>query len=170
MRSFAATLTCGMAKPLLLMVVLAVGAVSPVFAQVNTNLNGVWTLAQESAAGGGRGGGIPGVPIATELVINVSPSDVTVDANTGSARATQTAVYKLDGSQTTVPGPLGWDVTAKAAVENGKLVVTTHRSMPGPNGPLGVDVVDIYDVSGDVLTIDRSQRKNMQRLVYARKK
>jgi hypothetical protein len=154
----------------LLLLVLAVGAVPEVFAQANASLAGAWTLTQEPPGGGGRGGGIPGVPIATELVIRVSTSDVTVDANTGSARAMQTSVYKLDGSQATVPGPLGWDVTAKAAIQDGKLVVTTHRSMTGPNGPLGVDIVDVYDVSGDVLTIERTQRRNKQTLVYARQK
>jgi hypothetical protein len=161
---------CDMRSRLSLAVILALSAASPVLAQANASLAGAWTLTQEPPGGGGRGGAIPGVPIATELMIKVSPSDVTVDGNTGSARAMQTAVYKLDGSQTTVPGPLGWTVTAKAAIDNGKLVVTTHRSIEGPNGPVGVDIVDAYDVSGDTLTIDRTQGRNKQKLVYVRKK
>ena len=160
---------CSM-KPALVLALLIMGAASQLFAQANASLAGAWTLTQEPPGGGGRGGGIPGVPIATELVIKVSPSDVSVESNTGSARAMQTAVYKLDGSQTTVPGPLGWDVKAKAAIDNGKLVVTTRRSLEGPNGPLGVDIVDTYDTSGDALTIERTQGRNKQTLVYARKK
>ena len=140
------------------------------YAQGTAALAGAWTLQQEPGArGGGRGGGIPGVPIATQLIIKVSPADVTVDTNTGSAQSTQTAVYKLDGSEGTVPGPLGWTVKAKAAWKDNTLVVNTVRSLEGPNGPIGAEVVDIYTISGDTLTIVRTQGRNTQTLVYNRK-
>ena len=139
-------------------------------AQSNAALAGAWTLQQEPGArGGGRGGGIPGVPIATELVITVSPADVIVDANRGAAQSTQTAVYKLDGSETNVPGPLGWTITAKAAWKDSTLVVHTIRSLEGPNGPIGAEIVDLYTVAGDTLTILRTQGRNKQTLVYKKK-
>ena len=148
-------------------VVAAFGAASPVLAQ--SSLAGAWTLQQEPGAGGrGRGGAIPGVPVATQLVIKVSPGDVTVDSNTGSAQSMQTSVYRLDGSETTVPGPLGWTVTAKAAWKDNTLVVSTVRSLEGPNGPIGAEVVDVYTANGDTLTIQRTQGRNKQTLVYKR--
>jgi hypothetical protein len=151
-------------------VFLAVAAASPLEAQVSPALAGSWTLTQNDAAGrGGRGGGIPGVPLATEITIKVSPAEVTVSTNTGSAQSIQTAIYKLDGSETSVPGPLGWTNKAKASTKDSTLVVSTIRSLEGPNGPLGAEIVDVYSVSGDVLTLERIQGRNRQKLVYNRK-
>jgi hypothetical protein len=139
-------------------------------AQVSPGFAGNWTLAENDAAGrGGRGGGIPGVPLATQLAIRVSPAEVTIDTNTGSAQSLQTAVYKLDGSETSVPGPLGWTNKAKAAWKDSTLVVSTIRSLEGPNGPIGAEIVDVYSVAGDVLTLERTQGRNKQKLVYNRK-
>jgi len=145
---------------------------SPVGAQGNPGLAGTWTLNQEDGGRGGRGGrggGIPGIPLATEVTIKVSPAAVTIDTNTGSAQTVQSAVYKLDGTETTVPGPLGWTVKAKAAWKDSTLVVNTTRSLEGPNGPIGADIVDVYTVNGNVLMLERTQGRNKQLLVYNRK-
>ena len=109
------------------------------------------------------------MPLATQLIAKVSATEVTVDTNTGSAQTMQTAVYKLDGTETTVPGPLGWTVKAKAAWKDSTLVVNTVRSLEGPNGPIGAEIVDVYSVSGDVLTLERTQGRNKQKLLYNRK-
>jgi hypothetical protein len=103
------------------------------------------------------------------LTIRLTPAEVTVDSNTGSAQTVQTAVYKLDGSETTVPGPLGWTVKARAAWKDSTLVVNTTRSLEGPNGPIGAEIADVYSVSGNVLTIERTQGRNKQKLVYNKK-
>ena len=154
----------------LLVAALLVCATTATYTQSHQALAGAWTL-QQDAAGGGRGGrgAIPGVPIATELVIRASPADVTIDANTGSAQTMQTAVYKLDGTETTVPGPLGWINKARAAWKDSALVVNTIRSIEGPNGPIGAEFVDVYTVSGNELTVLRTQGRNKQTLVYRRK-
>ena len=141
-------------------------ASSPAAAQVDTALAGTWTLGGEAGRGGR--GAVPGVPVATRLVIKVAPGQVTVDSNTGSAESIQTAIYKLDGSETTVPGPLGWTVKAKAAWKDSALVVSTVRSLEGPNGPIGAEIIDVYTVSGDALTIERTQGRNKQKLTYKR--
>jgi len=147
---------------------LALGAADAVFAQGNPSLAGMWTL-DPASKGGGRGGGVPGFPLATQLVINVSPNDVTVASDTGSAQSIQTSVYKLDGSVTSVPGPLGWETTAKAAWQGEALAVTIRRSITGPNGPIGANVTDVYRISGDTLTIERTLGQTTQKLVYRRK-
>ena len=146
--------------------VIAVIAPSPAIAQAAT-FAGTWILATETGRGGR--GNIPGVPIATRLTIKVAAGQVSVDSNTGSAESNQTSVYRLDGNETTVPGPLGWTVKARAALTgNGRLVVNTIRSLEGPNGPIGAEVIDVYAVSGDALTIERTQGRNKQTLAYKR--
>ena len=140
---------------------------TPSLAQAPASLAGTWTLATPTNGREGRGGGgVPGFPLATTLVIKVSATEVTVDSDTGSARSIQTSVYKLDGSATNVPGPLGWETSAKAAVDTGRLVVTIRRSIEGPNGPIGVNVTDAYSVEGNVLTIERTHGRTSQKLVY----
>jgi hypothetical protein len=130
-------------------------------------LAGTWTLDQSAGrGGGGRGGGVPGFPLATTLDIKVSPTEVIVDSNTGSAQSIQTFVYKLDGSTTNVPGPLGWETTAKAAMDGDILKVTVRRSIDGPNGPVGANVTDVYRVDGSILTIERTLGNTTQELVY----
>ena len=153
--------------PVLFVALVAVLAlVALAWAQGNPALAGSWTL--DEGAGGGRGG-IRGIPIATELVIEISPTEVTMDSNTGSARAVQTFLYKLDGTETDVPGPLGWSNTATARWDGDRLVVTSRRTLEGgPAGPMGVEVIDVYGVAGDVLTIERTQGRRTDTLVYAR--
>jgi hypothetical protein len=129
------------------------------------NLAGTWMLDEPAARGGGRGG-VPGFPLATTLVVKVSPSEVVVDSNTGSAQSVQTFVYKLDGSETDVPGPLGWKTTAKATMDGDALKVAVRRSIEGPNGPVGATVTEIYRVNGSVLTIERTLGNTTQKLVY----
>jgi hypothetical protein len=159
-----------MRHPLALVLLAGVAMSSPAVAQVAPAFAGTWSLDQP---GGGRGrggrGGIPGVPLATEVTIRVTPTEVAVDTNTGSAQSLQTAVYRLDGSETMVPGPLGWTVTATAAWKDSMLIINTTRSLEGPNGPIGAEVVDVYTVSDNVLTIERTQGRNKQTLVYNRK-
>jgi hypothetical protein len=135
-------------------------------AQGNSNLAGSWAIERGAAPGGRGGGGISGIPIATMLVIKVSPDDVTMESDTGSGQTIQTFVYKLDGSAHPIPGALGWETQAKASWEGGNLVVMTKRSMQGPTGTMGVEVKDVYSVAGDVLTIDRSLGRATQKLVY----
>jgi len=134
-------------------------------AQGNAALAGTWTV-DRSATQEGRGRGIAGIPVASTLTIKLAPDAVSVDSDTGSGQTVQTSVYKLDGSMNTVPGPLGWDTKARAAWEGETLVVTTRRSMTGPTGPMGVDVRDVYTVSGDVLTIERTMGRATQKLTY----
>jgi hypothetical protein len=135
----------------------------------SASLAGTWTLDQGARGGGGRGGGVPGFPLASQLVIEVSPTEVVVDSDTGSAGAVQTFVYKLDGTITNVPGPLGWETTAKAGWQGDALAVTIRRSITGPNGPVGANVTDVYRVDGDVLTIERSLGQTKQTITYRRK-
>jgi hypothetical protein len=128
-------------------------------------LAGTWMLDQSGGGRGGRGG-VPGFPLATTLVIKVTPTEVIVDSNTGSAQSIQTSVYRLDGTVTSVPGPLGWETTAKAAVKDDILTITIRRSITGPNGPIGANVTDVYRADGPVLTLERTLNNTTQRLVY----
>lgn len=154
----------------LVLIVLVVAAASAgLRAQGLQALAGTWIVDPATKGSSGRGGGVPGFPLASQLTIRTSPAEVVVESDTGSAGAIQTFVYKLDGTVTNVPGPLGWETTARATAANGGLVVTVTRTIAGPNGPVSVDVTDTYSVDGAVLTIDRRQGRTTQKLVYNRR-
>jgi hypothetical protein len=78
------------------------------------------------------------------------------------------ATYRLDGTETTVPGPLGWDTRAKAARRDDALVVSITRTIDGPDGTLRFEIQDVYRVSGDVLTLERTQGSQTRRMTYRR--
>ena len=56
------------------------------------------------------------------------------------------STYRLDGSETVVPGPLGWDTRAKATRRDGALVIAVTRTIDGPDGKLRFEISDVYRV------------------------
>ncbi len=139
-------------------------AVAPI---ARSGLSGTWVAAAAGGRGGGRGN-FAGFSTPTRVVITESPGDVTVSTNTGTQNQMATAVYRLDGSEHPVPGPIGWDTRATAAREDGRLIVTIKRTIEGPDGPLNFEIRETYSVSGNVLTLERAQGTRTQRTAYAR--
>ena len=79
------------------------------------------------------------------------------------------ATYRLDGSETVVPGPLGWDTRAKATRRDGALVVTITRTIDGPEGKLRFEIADVYRVDNGALTLERTQGSRTRKMTYARR-
>jgi hypothetical protein len=131
-----------------------------------TGLSGRWTAAGQ----GGRGGrgNFAGFSRPTRIVIAESAGEVSVSTDTGTQNQMQTAVYKLDGAEHQIPGPIGWDTRATAAREGGRLVVTIERTVEGPDGPLKFTIKETYSADADVLTLERSQGTRTQRMTYSR--
>jgi hypothetical protein len=149
-------------------------------AQAKTDFSGTWALDQAKSdpapaqgrggRGGGRGGG---GGIATTLTIHQTPAQLTIERATGELPTS--AVYKLDGSEST--NTLG-DIflsRSKVSWDGPKLVVTTAKSMgQGPNGMMSDDSKEVYSLEGGVLTIvtttrstpSASNREQTRKLVY----
>ena len=79
------------------------------------------------------------------------------------------STYRLDGSETVVPGPLGWDTRAKASRRDGALVIAVTRTIDGPDGKLRFEISDVYRVDDGVLTLERSQGSRTRKMTYARR-
>jgi hypothetical protein len=150
-------------------------------AQAKTDFSGTWALDQAKSdpapaqggrggRGGGRGGG---GAIATSLTIHQTPAQITIERATGELPTS--AVYKLDGSEST--NTLG-DIflsRSKVSWDGPKLVVTTAKSLgQNPNGMMSEDSKDVYSLDGGVLTIvttmritpSASNREQTRKLVY----
>lgn len=155
------------------------------WAQAKTNFSGSWTFDQAKSdqpaaqgrrggGGGGRGGGA-GVP--ASLMIEQTPTQITIERAMGPA-GTTSAVYKLDGGESS--NALG-DVflsRSKVSWEGPNLVITTVKDMgQGPNGMMSEDLKEVYSLEGGVLTVVSTMRvtpavpngNRTRKLVYNKK-
>jgi hypothetical protein len=80
----------------------------------------------------------------------------------------QAAIYRLDGAETVVPGPIGWDTRATAARNSSQLIIHVRRSIEGPDGKVEFDIRDVYTVVGITMTLERSQGTRTQKWTYTR--
>ena len=140
---------------------------SPQAQDTSSDLSGTWILEADAEAARNRRP-ITGLSIATRLVVRQSASEVSIDSNTGSENAIVTTVYKLDGTEHPIPGPIGWDTRAKGTWQGGKLSIAIRRSVQGPEGELVFDIRETYMRMQDTLSVERSQGKTTQKLVYKR--
>jgi hypothetical protein len=141
-----------------------VAAPSRAAAPPASGLSGTWLIDRNRS---GRGN-FAGLAPPGRLEIAQRSADVSVASDTGTQNQLQTAIYKLDGSSTEVPGPLGWYTLARASLLDGRLVVNVTRSIDGPDGLLTFEIRDVYSVEGDTLTLERTQGSRSQKLVYTR--
>lgn len=135
-------------------------------AQGTAALAGNWVLDEaKSQVGRGRAGG----PGPTQMIVKLAPAEVTVISDTGVNRSRETASYKLDGAEHEVPGPLSWNSLAKAAWEQDRLIVTIARIIEGPNGPVRIEMRDVYSVDGATLTLERTQGPQTWTSIFTRR-
>jgi hypothetical protein len=158
--------------------------------QAKTDFSGTWTFEQAKSdpppargrggrGGGGRGGG---GTVPASLTITQTPSQITIDrampASPMAPATTTSAVYKLDGSEST--NALG-DVflsRSKVSWDGPKLVITTAKDLGlGPNGQMSEDLKEIFSLDGGVLSVTTTARntpspagsEQTRKLVYTKK-
>jgi hypothetical protein len=129
------------------------------------NLSGTWAIQADVDAARNRRP-INGVSIATELVIRQSPSELTIQTNTGTGGSAVTTAHKLDGSEYEIEGPIGWGTRARARWEGATFTVDIRRSVQGPQGELVFDIQERYTRTDDTLTLVRTLGRTTQTLLY----
>jgi len=102
------------------------------------------------------------------MTIREAPGEILIDTNTGSNNAIVTTTYKLDGSEQSIPGPIGWETRARTKWDGSKLVVTIKRSVQGPEGELVFDISETYTPTPNGFILERTQGKSTQTLNYKR--
>jgi hypothetical protein len=166
---------------------LAIPALS--WAQAKADLSGTWTFDEAKSdpaparGGGGGGGGAPGGGApggggggggrgmgggpASKLVIKQTAGDLTVESTM--ANGAQSAVYKLDGSDSVNKTGMG-EATTKATWEGNNLVLTGKQKVTTPQGEMEIATKEVYSVSGNVLTITTTRTtqrgEQTRKLVY----
>lgn len=136
-------------------------------AQAKTDLSGTWTFDEAKSdpaparagggggGGGGRGGGRMGGAPATAMTIKQTASDLSIDRTT--AQGNQTAVYKLDGTESTNTIGMG-PAASKASWDGAKLVIATTQTIQGRGGnEVTVESKELYTRDGNTLTIETTR-------------
>jgi hypothetical protein len=159
-------------------VVLAAALAVPalVLAQAKADFSGTWMFDQAKSdpapgaggGGGGRGGGgRMGGGTPTKLVIKQTGTELTVES--ALANGAQTAVYKLDGSESVNKTGRG-ESKSKASWDGANLVVTGKQALSTPQGDFEIDIKDVYSVSGTTLTLTTTRTtprgENTRKLVF----
>lgn len=143
-------------KRMLVVLSTAVALVVPTLVHAQANFSGKWTYDQ-AKSGRGTAGNNPSVSFPTDLVIKHTPTEFDLETSTTRQEAVK-AVYKLDGSEMTVPGgAAGVTLKGKARVEGDKLVIESTRSFSSPAGPIVNEFKEVYSVSGNALTVEKTQ-------------
>jgi hypothetical protein len=159
-----------------LAVALAVPALSQ--AQAKADLTGTWTFDEAKSdpaggpggGGGGRGpggGGRMGGGPPSKLVITQTATELTVERTL--PNGTETAVYKLDGTESTNKMGMG-EAKTKASWDGTNLVLTGKQAISTPQGDIQIDSKEVYSVSGTVLTVTTTRTtprgENTRKLVF----
>jgi hypothetical protein len=110
------------------------------------NFAGTWKLNAEKSEMGGAGGGRMGGGMMGELVVKQTAGELSV------TRGQQTAVYKLDGSESTNAGMRG-ETKSKARIDGATIVIDSTSSFEGPNGAMTVTSKEVWSMDGGSLVI-----------------
>jgi len=137
----------------LVALVLALAVGLPALAQDAARFAGTWKLNADKSdmggggrAGGGQRGGGMGGAMATGMTIKAGANELTVQ------RGDQTTVYKLDGSEFTIPGMRG-EAKAKARLDGGKIVVESSQTMEMQGNTMTMSSKETWAVEGGSLVI-----------------
>jgi hypothetical protein len=129
-----------------------------VSAQAKPDFSGTWAYNQGKSSPG-TSGNAPDLPFWSELSVKQSATELHVASSTV-RQVPVTAAYKLDGSAITIPGTGDVKETAAARLEGANIVITTKRSFSSPAGEMVVEFKEVWSVSGNVLTIEKTRTQD----------
>ena len=143
---------------IVLSVALALGAQAVALAQARPDFSGTWRL-NVGKSGPNVAGNTPNIPFPSQIVARQTPTDISVES-TSVRQQPISAVYKLDGSKVSVKAPEGISETGEAKFDGGNLVITSRRSFSSPAGDVVVDFKEIWSLSGNALTIEKTRTQS----------
>ena len=137
-------------------------------AQIAPEFSGTWRLNQAKSS---RAivGNTPDIQFASQLEVKQSATDISI-VGTSVRQQPVSAVYKLDGSKVNVQAPEGITETGEAKLNGTTLVITSRRSFSSPAGDIVVDFKEVWNRSGDELTVEKTRTQSgdssTQKAVY----
>jgi hypothetical protein len=139
-------------RTLTLTALLATAAIGPAAAQGKPNFSGSWKLnVEKSDPMGGLGGGGGGSGMAT-AVITITQKDGKLSFESKRGEQVITAVYNLDGSESTNTTMRG-ESKGKVSWDGNSLVLTIESTFHGASGPVPVTSREVRSLSADGKTM-----------------
>lgn len=141
-----------------LVAALALALPAAALTQGKADFSGTWNVDEAKSdpapagrggggGGGGRGGGM-GTP--SKLVIKQTAGELTVETTT--ANGAQTAVYKLDGSESVNKTAMG-ESKGKVSWEGNNLVINSTQDLNFQGNAIQITAKEVYSLAGNVLTV-----------------
>lgn len=161
-----------MKKLVLLAVVIGLSSIAAIAQDQAADFSGIWTLDISKSKMDERARiesmkmtvtqSAKEITVATETK-RQAPPDGGAGRRGGMGGGDSTFTYALDGKETKteLSGPMGaMPVTLKAAVEGGKLTLTSSRTFSGQMGEITVTTKEVWSLSADgkTLTAEREQQ------------
>jgi hypothetical protein len=126
-----------------------------VLAQAPPDYSGTWRFNQ-SKSSPNIAGNTPNVPFPSQIVVKQTAAELSIES-TSVRQQPVSAVFKLDGSKVTLQTPAGITETGEARFEGSNVVITSRRSFPSPAGDIVTDFKEVWSLSGNVLTIEKTR-------------
>jgi hypothetical protein len=143
-----------MKRAILVGMALGLSAHALVLAQV-PDYSGTWRFNQAKSSPN-IAGNTPNVPFPSQIVVKQTAAELSVES-TSVRQNPVSAVFKLDGSKVTLQTPAGITETGEARFEGATVVITSRRSFPSPAGDIVTDFKEVWSLSGNVLTIEKTR-------------
>ena len=124
-------------------------------AQAHQDYSGKWALSQSKSTPGAAGNGTS-ISFASELVITQSASELRAEMHYPRIEQPQVVVFKLDGSEVTIPVSEGVVEKASASWQGDKLTITAHRVVSTQFGEFVTDTKETWHQAGALLTIQKT--------------
>ena len=140
---------------IVLVVALALAVQGVALAQARPDYSGTWRFNQAKSSPN-IAGNTPNVPFPSQIVVKQTPTELAVES-TSVRQQPLSAVFKLDGSKVTVQAPSGISETGEARFEGATVVITSRRSFSSPAGDIVADFKEIWSLSGNALTIEKTR-------------
>ena len=139
-------------------VCLALAVQAPAFAQARPDFTGTWRFNQAKSSPN-IAGNTPIVPFPSQIVVKQTPTELHVEG-TSVRQQPMSAVFKLDGSKVSIKAPSGITETGEAKFEGSTMVITSRRSFTSPLGETIVDFKEVWTLSGNTLTIEKTRTES----------
>ena len=136
-------------------VCLALALQAAASAQTRPDFSGTWRFNQAKSSPN-IAGNTPIVPFPSQLVVKQTPTELHVEGTSVRQQPTS-AVFKLDGSKVSIKAPSGITETGEAKFEGSSVVITSRRSFTSPLGETIVDFKEVWTLSGNTLTIEKTR-------------
>lgn len=135
---------------------LALALVAVTSAQGRPDFSGRWRVSQAKSTAGAIGNGAK-VTFSSELIVKQSAGELNVEMRFPRTDPLMATVYKLDGSEVTVPTPAGITEKARAAWDGEKIVITARRVVSTAFGEFTTDTKEVWSLTPNTLTIAKTQ-------------